>query len=326
MKLVRLIALAIVVIVLAPVDLSFAKQSHTYRIGLGPWIGFGPLYLAQDKGFFKKRGVVVDLVVLTGLAERNAALKAGKIEALAAPVDYFALAAGNNLETMIVMAIDESTGGDGIVARRDIANVEDLKGKHVAFQRGLPGEFFLRALLQSTGLSLHDIRSVDMETAQAGAAFIAGHVDAAVVWEPWLSKAVDSGAGQVLASTKDFPNLVVDVLAFNQETFVKSSKDVLAIVAAILDAISYWQNNPEEANRIMAPHFQVSPEKYALILKGASFTDLSRNRSYFGSSDAKGPIYDVAKRASAIWKDAGMISAEIDPNRIISPIPIHNVR
>src|SRR5688572_20499010 len=61
----------------------------TYRIGLGPWVGFGPLYLAQEKGLFEKAGLDIDLIVLTGLAERNSALRSGHIDALAAPVDYF---------------------------------------------------------------------------------------------------------------------------------------------------------------------------------------------------------------------------------------------
>src|SRR5207248_10037850 len=98
----------------------------TYHIGLGPWVGFGPLYLAQEKGYFQESGVQVDLTVLTGLAERNSALKSGQISALAAPVDYFVLSAGNHLETTIVMAVDESVGGDGIVAKPDIKKFEDL--------------------------------------------------------------------------------------------------------------------------------------------------------------------------------------------------------
>lgn len=158
-------------------------KEKTYRIGLGPWIGFGPLYLAQEKGFFKDAGVQVELTVLTGLAERNSALKSGKVDALAAPVDYFVLSAGNHLETTIVLAIDESSGGDGIVAKKPIQTIEDLRGKRVAFQRGLPAEFFLRALLQQNGVRIDELKTFDMETAQAGAAFIANQVDAAVVWE-----------------------------------------------------------------------------------------------------------------------------------------------
>lgn len=292
--------------------------ARTYRIGIGPWVGFGPLYLAQEKGFFKEAGVNVELSVLTGIAERNSALKSGRIDALAAPVDYFVLSAGNRLETVTVMAIDESVGGDGIVANKSVRKFEDLRGKNLAFQRGLPSEFFLRALLQQHGVRLEEIRTVDMETAQAGAAFIAGQVDAAVVWEPWLTKARDEGGGHILASTREFPDLIVDCLGFNADVVARSPEDVQKIVGAIFRAIDYWKQNPDEANRIMAPHFQVGAAKYADILTGLKFCDLARNRAYFGAGGAQGPIHNVARRASDIWQEAKVIGAPVQPDSIIS--------
>jgi NitT/TauT family transport system substrate-binding protein len=292
-------------------------SSTTYRIGLGPWIGFGPLYLAKDKGYFKEAGLDVDLIVLTGLAERNSALKAARIDALAAPVDYFVLSAGNHLETSIVMAVDESSGGDGIVAKPEIRTIADLRGKKVAFQRGLPSEFFLRALLQQSGVKISDLQTLDMETAQAGAAFLAHQIDAAVVWEPWLTKAQQEGGGHILASTREYPNLIVDCLAFNKSVVQRSPGDVQKIVSAILKAMDFWKANPTEANKIMAPYFQVTPEKYALILSGAKFCDLARNKAYFGTAAQPGPIFDVAKRASAIWQDAKVIQAPVEPGSVI---------
>ena len=294
------------------------STKQVYRIGLGPWIGFGPLYLAQEKGFFKEVGIQPELTVITGLAERNSSLKSGKVDALAAPVDYFVLSAGNRLETTTVMAIDESVGGDGIVAKKSIKSFQDLKGKKVAFQRGLPSEFFLRALLQRNGMSLDDLETFDMETAQGGAAFIAGQVDAAVVWEPWLTKAKESGNGYILASTKEYPNLIVDCLAFNQKVVEQSPQDVQKIVDAVLKAIAYWQKNPEEANKIMAPFFDLDAAKYASILSGVRFTDLARNREYFGTKEKPGPIFEVAKQASDIWLKAGVIEVSVKPESIIS--------
>lgn len=294
------------------------STEQVYHIGLGPWIGFGPLYLAQEKGFFQEVGIKPELTVITGLAERNSALKSGKIDALAAPVDYFVLSAGNRLETKTVMAIDESVGGDGIVAKKSIKSFQDLKGKKVAFQRGLPSEFFLRALLQQNGMNLDDLEAIDMETAQGGAAFIAGQVDAAVVWEPWLTKAKEEGNGYILASTKEYPNLIVDCLAFNQKVVEQSPQDVQKIVDAVLKAIAYWQNNPEEANQIMAPFFELDAAKYAQILSGARFTDLARNREYFGTKENPGPIFEVAKQASDIWLKAGVIEVAVSPESIIS--------
>ena len=131
-----------------------------------------PWSICKEKGFFKEQGVDVDLIVLTGVAERNSALKSGKLDALAAPVDYFALSAGNGVVATIVMAIDELVGGDGIVARKSIKSFQDLRGKKVAAQKGLPSDFFLRVLLQQNGMEAGDIDYIDMETAQAGAAFL----------------------------------------------------------------------------------------------------------------------------------------------------------
>jgi NitT/TauT family transport system substrate-binding protein len=317
------------IVVMLPVLLSSGCKTpatKTYRIGLGPWVGFGPLYLAQEKGFFKDAGVTVELAVLTGLAERNSSLKSGQVNALAAPVDYFVLSAGNHLETTIVMAIDESVGGDGIVASKSIQKFEDLRGKKVAFQRGLPSEFFLRALLEQRGIRLSELNGIDMETAQAGAAFIAKQVDAAGVWEPWLTKAVEQGNGHILASTKEYPNLIVDCIAFNKDVVAQHPEDVQKIVNAVFRAIEYWKAHPEEANAIMAPHFQLDAAKYAAILSGAKFADLTRNQQYFGSASAPGPIFDVAKRASSIWLDAKVIQAPVKPEAIISTAFLQGVK
>lgn len=317
----RLLSKVVLILTLLPLLLGSncrPSATKTYRIGLGPWVGFGPLYLAQEKGFFKEAGVNVELIVLTGLAERNSALKSGQVDGLAAPVDYFVLSAGNRLETTIVMEIDESVGGDGIVANPSIQKFEDLRGKKVAFQQGLPSEFFLRALLQQHGMRLEQLNTIDMETAQAGAAFIAKQLDAACVWEPWLTKAKEEGRGRILASTKDYPNLIVDCLAFNKDVVAQHPDDVQKIVNAIFRAIDYWKAHPEEANSIMAPHFQVDAAKYGVILSGAKFADLSRNQQYFGTAAAPGPIFDVATRASAIWMDAKVIQVTVKPETIIS--------
>jgi NitT/TauT family transport system substrate-binding protein len=316
----RLFALLALIALLPLLVSSSCKgpATKTYRIGLGPWVGFGPLYLAQEKGFFRDAGVTVDLSVLTGLSERNSALKSGQVDALAAPVDYFVLSAGNHLETTIVMEIDESVGGDGIIANSSIQKFEDLKARRVAFQRGLPSEFFLRALLQQHGMRLEDLKAIDMETAQAGAAFIAKQLDAAGLWEPWLTKAKEQGGGHILASTKDYPNLIVDCVAFNRDVVSQHADDVQKIVNAIFRAIDYWKDHPQEANAIMAPHFQVDAAKYAVILSGARFADLARNQQYFGTANTPGPVFDVAKRASALWLDAKVIQTPVKPETIIS--------
>lgn len=316
-RLVILIVLMVAVLV-SVIGCQKSNEHPKYRIALGPWVGFGPLYLARDKGFFKEQGIEVDLIVLTGVAERNSALKSGKLDALAAPVDYFALSAGNGVPAVIVMAIDESVGGDGIVAKKSVKSFADLRGKKVAAQKGLPSDFFLRALLQQNGMDVKDIDYIDMETAQAGAAFLAGDLDAAVVWEPWLTKAKEQGKGHILASTRDYRNLIVDCLAFSPTVVQTKPDDVQRIVNALLKAIDYAKAHPVEASEIMAKYFEVDPPNYRALLNGVEFADLRRNREYFGTRESPGPLFQVAARASEIWKKAGVISSPVRAQDIIA--------
>ena len=50
------------------------------------------------------------------------------------------------------MTVDDSKGGDGVVARKEITSIKDLKGKRVAFLEGSIAQFYLSYLLKREGL------------------------------------------------------------------------------------------------------------------------------------------------------------------------------
>ena len=52
-RLATLVAL-IVAVLLSVSGCQKSADTPRYHIALGPWVGFGPLYLARDKGFFKE--------------------------------------------------------------------------------------------------------------------------------------------------------------------------------------------------------------------------------------------------------------------------------
>src|ERR1700722_10678329 len=122
-------------------------QADTVKIAHSTWVGYGPLYIAQDKGFFKKNGVDVDLIVMEDPKERFPTLMADKIQMIASTVDTALLYLKKPNDFQYVVAIDDSNGGDGIVAIKDIKTIADLKGKKVAVNEGSALEFFLNLLL-----------------------------------------------------------------------------------------------------------------------------------------------------------------------------------
>ena len=56
--------------------------SDPLRVGINPWPGYGPLFLAADKGFFAEEGIDVELVELTSLADVRRAFERGQIDGM----------------------------------------------------------------------------------------------------------------------------------------------------------------------------------------------------------------------------------------------------
>ena len=63
------------------------SRAETVKLAHSTWVGYGPLYIAQEKGFFKKHGVDVELVIMEEPKDRFPAMLADKIDMIASTVD-----------------------------------------------------------------------------------------------------------------------------------------------------------------------------------------------------------------------------------------------
>ncbi|WP_425059138.1 Putative aliphatic sulfonates-binding protein [Sporomusa carbonis] len=296
-------------------------------IAYTPWTGYGALFVAKEKGMFKNKGVDVELQAIEGVGDRKQALVAGKIQAMAASLDVSVSAAGEGVPMKFVWAFDASNGADGIIVKKGkgIEKIADLKGKEVAFHRGSASHFLLSTLLEKNGLSDSDIKAVDMKASEAASAFMAGKVDAAVTWEPHLGKAVAAG-DSILATTKDTPGLIADVLAFREDMVKNNPDTVQAVVAALAEATDYMNKNPEETSKILADAFKMKPEEVAADIKTVKFYDLKDNLQFYGTKENPGPIFDVGKRAGDFYVKLKLLSQAPDLNKFIDNTFITKVK
>lgn len=284
-------------------------KSQPIVIAYTPWTGYAALFIAQEKGMFKAKGLDVTLQSIEGVGDRKQAMVAKKIQAMATSLDVSISTAGSDLPLKLVWAFDASNGADGLVVAKDkgIAAVADLKGKQVAYHTGSASHFFLKAILDKAGLNEKDLQSVDVKASEAASAFMAGKVDAAVTWEPHLSKAAAQN-GLVLATTKDTPGLIADVLAVHADFAKNSPKETQAIVEALAEATAFMQTHPDEANKILAALFKQTPEEVAADSKTIKFYDLKGNLEFYGTQEKPGLIYDVAKGAGQFYVDQKVLS------------------
>jgi len=271
------------------------------RIGLVTWIGYGPLYVAQEKGYFKEQNVQVDLQRIEGDVERRAAIASGQLDGIALTLDAMIVLRTHGIPLKTVMAIDASNGGDGIVAVKEIKSVEELKGRQIAFPTGLPSHFFLYTVLKQHGMQMADVKPVVMDADQAGATFASAKIDAAVTWEPWLSKATEVGKGHILASSREFPATIEDVLFMRENVISKRPHDVEGLITAWYKAVDFVEKNPVEAKAIMAKAFGLPPEKVNLLIAGIRYEGKAGNIRAFGTPQAPGFLYPMYDHISDAW-------------------------
>jgi NitT/TauT family transport system substrate-binding protein len=312
--LMRLLAVLILAALALPAEAKPLKLAHS------TWVGYGPFYIARDKGFFKDEGVDVELAIMEDTPMKMGAFFAGQIDMVASTADEFPTYLKPGKTLRYILAVDNSKGGDGIVASEDITSVAGLKGKKVAFEQGSVSQFFLNALLKEAGMTQGDVEVINMTATDAGTAFAAKQVDAAVTWEPALSQGANSTHGHLLVSSADKPGLIADVVAVTAETAASRKAELAGFARAWYRALEFLNQNPDEAYAIMAKGvggWLEKPEDFKATVTGIEYLDKAKNAAFFGTKDAPGPLYKTVGYALDIWKGFGRIQVDVKPNDII---------
>ncbi|MCK0103308.1 ABC transporter substrate-binding protein [Pseudohalocynthiibacter sp. F2068] len=292
---------------------ALAAHAEALKLAHSTWVGYGPFYIAQEKGFFTEEGVEIELTVMENTPLKMGALMAGRIDIVASTADEFPTYMRDGKPLRYILAVDNSNGGDGVVSNKDIATVADLKGRTVAFEEGSVSQFFINALLRREGLTQDDIEMVNMTATDAGVAFTAGRVDAAVTWEPSLSQGAATEHGKILVSSSETPGLIVDVVAVLGSTADEHEEELKAFVRAWQRALDFLETNPDEAYQIMAVGvggWLEDPNEFKAAASGIQYLDISTNLEMFGTADAPGILTDTISNAITIWGDLGRIKVE----------------
>lgn len=272
------------------------------------WTGYAPMFIAQEQGYFEDAGIDMDIKVIEDESTYASLITKGDIQFLATAQDPNIKMFANGADSKYVLTMDESYGADGLVATADIKTLDDLKGKSVALDKSASSYyFFLQALENSSSLTEEDIDVQDMgDTTEAGVAFMGGKVDAAIMWEPELSNALEEVKGaHTVVTSKDFPDTISDSLVVNADYAEENPEVVEAVEDAWYKAVDYLNENPEEAYEDMASGFEeVSAEDIANDVKGLKFLGKDENEALL-DEDAEENIYKICQKMASFWKEKG---------------------
>lgn len=314
--LIALVVVGVVAVIYIAGKPSPAKH-NTIIVGLLSWPGDGPIYVGDEKGFFRDEGVDLKIQFIESYDSRRAALAAGQIDVDCTTLDQLLIYAENNVDAQVYGLSDFSQGGDGIVAKKNITSLKDLRGKTVAYAEATPSDFLLRWLLKREGIDLSDIARKPVADAQAaGTAILAEQVDAAVTYEPWLTKSKENPNLRILASTKEFPDLIPGLFIARKSDLEARKQLYRAFMHAWYRSVDYFRANPEVGKEIMARRMGLPVSDFDSVLGAIRIVAKEENEKAFAKSSSPN-LYELVDTISGFWKENGFIKEIRSPESLL---------
>jgi len=159
----------------------------------------------------------------------------------------FAAAGGEGVE--IVGAREVPTGDqDALLVPKgsSITSIQQLKGKKIAYGSGSSGNYQMLTVLTAAGLTTKDVTLVNLQPAEALAAFTSGSVDAWDIWPPYVQQAVAQDGAKVLARGSQYGSPYSYEVASKAAVANPAKAAAIQIYLTTLDKAYVWaEKNPD---------------------------------------------------------------------------------
>src|SRR5262245_40088395 len=303
---------AVLAVVLALGAGAQAQDLPKVTIGMSGWTGFAPLSLADKAGIFKKNGVDVTIKFIPQ-KDRHLAIASGDVQCAATTVETFIVWNANGVPIKQVVQLDKSYGADGMVVRNSVARIGELKGNTVAASApGTAPYFTLAWMLKKNGLSVKDVKVVNLEPGPAAQAFVAGQNDAAMTYEPYLSTVRSNPqAGKIIATTLDYP-MIMDTFGCTPKFISDNPKAVQAITNSYFEAVDMIGKDPKKSFEIMGSDVKQTGAEFEASQKYLRWQDKAANQKFFA-----GEFAQFNKDAAQLLLDLGLIKSVPDLTTIV---------
>lgn len=306
----------------APAGLVGCRPNRAMTIGLHPWPGYEPLYLAQAFGWVPSS---VRLVEGHNAGDSLRGLEDGSLDGAALTLDELIKARAAGLPLQAVLVFNDSVGADQVMAREPIATLGDLEGARIAVEQTAVGSLVLAKLLEAATLSPAEVTLVDIPPDRQVAAWQQGEIDVAVTYEPTASRLARLGA-RLLYDSSELPELILDVLAVWEDRLSWRDGPLTALVASHFLGLSHLRMFREDAFRRISAWRGLSFEEVRASYAGMELPNVATNHRYLapegGVTKAAEKLVDIMRAWSLLEGPVsleGLVRSDFLPTRAVMP-------
>jgi NitT/TauT family transport system substrate-binding protein len=297
-------SIAMLLLAVALFALTGCEQSNKpLTVARHIWPGYEFVYLAESLGHLEPGKVT--FVQTESAPETVALLREGKVDGGALTLDEVLRAYDEGITLVVVLVFDISAGADMLLARPEIADLPSLRGKRIGVETGAVGAVMFDRVLDAAGLNVEQVELIPMQLQDHISAWEQNRLDAVICFEPHATMLKDRGAVE-LFSSREAPNLIVDVLAFRPEALEKEAA-IQHLVDEHFNAQRHFIINPNDAYYRLSPRLGVAVEEVSDLYEGLVLPGRENNLRllYGGSATLKTDVKNLA----AILHNAGLIQS-----------------
>ncbi|MDJ0839285.1 MAG: ABC transporter substrate-binding protein [Acidobacteriota bacterium] len=217
--------------------------AETYRIGVVSWVGWSPVHVAAELGFFKDEGLDVDIQWFAGPKEIADAFQNDRVHLRYDFVATVVAEARKGGNLALLAETNWSHGGDKIIVKNG-TTFRQGKGTKIGIYRDSPALlYFLNIYLRNQKMSLKDFKVVQAEPEVLLSDFKNGKLNYMVAFDPYTIPAVTEGDGRVVANSGQFPGCMPEGI-FGKREVVDAipEEDKVKLMRALIRAADWIDN------------------------------------------------------------------------------------
>lgn len=284
-----------------------AAELKTLRVAHDFWVGYAGFYAAVAKGFFKDEGLKIDEKTFSTPADGLPALLSGEVDVHLSTLDTFVTALDREAGSVrIISLIDSSAGADAVIAKKSIADLPALKGKTIGVSLGQANHMLLLKALSGKGMTVADVKLVNLNGDDAGNAFAAGKIDAAVTWEPFITQGLKRG-GHVLYSTTNAPDFIINAVGVKPGTLTSKRAEVLAFLKAFSRGTAWVQAHKAEAAAIVGKALEQKPKDVLDMMSKDRLYQRADSLALMGTPEKPGALAATVQHIATFLADNKII-------------------
>jgi NitT/TauT family transport system substrate-binding protein len=279
------------------------------------WQGDYTLLVANQMGFFKKHGVDVVPAYYDSSTQAAPDLAGAKLDGGIFTMSDILLASG--LTDIRAIMVSENVGRYAVIGSPDIQSINDLRGKRIGFNIHTSSEMFVSYMLKSRRMTMNDITYVEMSPSQVSQN-IPDQIDAGLVWEPYITRAIHEGK-HVVYESDYYSSLIPRLVVFRKATIEQRPNDIRAFVLAWDEGVNYLISHPQESLAIISKATGL-PASDISLTSNENLLTTSSNEKLFADNPGSDPnsIYFIAGFNRDFFNTMGYLNPP-DINALLDP-------